>query len=197
MNTPIITARKKGADEAYVSLAGSCLRTDIIPCAGSEQPALLKISITADEAFEGVIRIALPVNAQDARFFLPGFMYGTNRGDAPLVVDSPCPRLRPETEFPASPWWMTRSDRLSHPCAFIYSGGRLCGFAAAPYFVRVNGQRTAWEPGIAGEFDQYAGFGCALPGTDNRMHGADEFAVIEELMVSAKMFTQIILELCA
>ena len=40
-------------------------------------------------------------------------------------------------------------------------------------------------------------FGCALPGTDNRMHGADEFAVIEELMVSAKMFTQIILELCA
>jgi succinyl-diaminopimelate desuccinylase len=28
------------------------------------------------------------------------------------------------------------------------------------------------------------------------MHGADEFAVIDELMVSAKMFTQIILELC-
>lgn len=40
-------------------------------------------------------------------------------------------------------------------------------------------------------------FGCAMPGTDNRMHGADEFAVIEELMLSAKMFTQIILELCA
>ena len=39
-------------------------------------------------------------------------------------------------------------------------------------------------------------FGCALPGTDNRMHGADEFAVIDELMISAKMFTQIILELC-
>lgn len=39
-------------------------------------------------------------------------------------------------------------------------------------------------------------FGCALPGTDNRMHGADEFAVVDELMVSAKMFTQIILELC-
>ena len=40
-------------------------------------------------------------------------------------------------------------------------------------------------------------FGCALPGTDNRMHGADEFAIIDELMLSAKMFTQIILELCA
>ena len=47
------------------------------------------------------------------------------------------------------------------------------------------------------EIEGGVAFGCALPGTDNRMHGADEFAVIEELMVSAKMFTQIILELCA
>ncbi len=47
------------------------------------------------------------------------------------------------------------------------------------------------------EIEGGVAFGCALPGTDNRMHGADEFAVIDELMVSAKMFTQIILELCA
>ena len=40
-------------------------------------------------------------------------------------------------------------------------------------------------------------FGCAMPGTDNRMHGPDEFAVIEELMISAKMFTQVILDLCS
>ncbi len=40
-------------------------------------------------------------------------------------------------------------------------------------------------------------FGCAMPYTDNRMHGADEFAIIEELMLSAKIFTQVILELCA
>ena len=46
------------------------------------------------------------------------------------------------------------------------------------------------------EIEGGVAFGCALPGTDNRMHGADEFAVIEELMLSAKMFTQIILELC-
>lgn len=39
-------------------------------------------------------------------------------------------------------------------------------------------------------------FGASMPGTDNRMHGADEFAVIEELMVSAKMFAQAIVELC-
>ena len=39
-------------------------------------------------------------------------------------------------------------------------------------------------------------FGASMPGTDNRMHGADEFAVIEELVVSAKMFAQVIVELC-
>lgn len=40
-------------------------------------------------------------------------------------------------------------------------------------------------------------FGAALPGTDNRMHGADEFAVVDELLVSAKIFAQAIAELCS
>ena len=40
------------------------------------------------------------------------------------------------------------------------------------------------------------GFGCTMPGTDNNMHGADEFAVIDELVTSAKIFTQAIIELC-
>lgn len=40
-------------------------------------------------------------------------------------------------------------------------------------------------------------FGAALPGTDNRMHGADEFAVVDELLVSAKIFAQVIVELCS
>ena len=145
MRTPMITARKKGAAEAYLPLSEVCLRAEITAQANdAAQPVLLEIAITADEAFEGVIRIALPVDHAQPRFFLPGFMYGTNRGDAPLVVDSQAPRLRPEGDFPASPWWMVRSDRLSHPCAFAYSGGQLCGFAASPYYVRANGRRS-WE----------------------------------------------------
>ena len=44
--------------------------------------------------------------------------------------------------------------------------------------------------------DNGVAFGCAMPGTENRMHGADEFAVIEELIVSAKMFAQVIVDLC-
>lgn len=40
-------------------------------------------------------------------------------------------------------------------------------------------------------------FGASMPGTDNRMHGADEFAVLEELVVSAKIFAQVIVDLCS
>ena len=39
-------------------------------------------------------------------------------------------------------------------------------------------------------------FGCTMPGTDNNMHGNDEFAVVDELLLSAKIFTQAIIELC-
>ncbi len=160
-----LTARRRGEQEEYTSLSANFLHAQSGSSSGTGQPSaplVQEIAITADEAFEGVIRIAVPVPAGTERFFLPGFLYGTNRGQAPLVVDSKCPRLRENGEFPASPWWMVRSDRLSHPCAFAYGNGRLSGFAAAPYFVSCGNQRKAWQPGIQGEFDQYTGFGCSL-----------------------------------
>jgi dipeptidase, putative len=40
-------------------------------------------------------------------------------------------------------------------------------------------------------------FGASMPDTDNRMHGADEFAIVEELVTSAKMFAQVIVDLCS
>lgn len=46
-------------------------------------------------------------------------------------------------------------------------------------------------------FKNGVAFGCSMPGTNNRMHGPDEFAVIEELIVSAKIFTQVIIDLCS
>jgi len=39
-------------------------------------------------------------------------------------------------------------------------------------------------------------FGCTMPGSESNMHGPDEFAVIEDLLTSAKIFTQAIVELC-
>ncbi|HJA35942.1 MAG TPA: Sapep family Mn(2+)-dependent dipeptidase [Firmicutes bacterium] len=40
-------------------------------------------------------------------------------------------------------------------------------------------------------------FGCAFPETDNHFHGPDEFAVVDDLLISAQMFAQAIVELCA
>lgn len=39
-------------------------------------------------------------------------------------------------------------------------------------------------------------FGASMPGTENHMHGPDEFAVIDELLMSAKIFAQVIAKLC-
>lgn len=35
-----------------------------------------------------------------------------------------------------------------------------------------------------------------MPGRENKMHGADEYAEIDDLILSAKIFTQAILDLC-
>ncbi len=40
-------------------------------------------------------------------------------------------------------------------------------------------------------------FGAAMPGADTRMHGADERAELSDLVTSAKIFAQAIMELCA
>ena len=156
-----LSARSKEGPEAYEPLAAHSLRAEIC-FPGPARPA--EIRITADSDFSGIIRIALRAETPDAsaRFFLPGFLYGTNRGEAPLTVDSKAPRLRTEGGFPASPWWMVRSDRLSHPCAMMFSGGRILGLSASPYYIFRDGRREAWKPGLSGSFDQYAGFGCSL-----------------------------------
>ncbi len=39
-------------------------------------------------------------------------------------------------------------------------------------------------------------FGIEFPGTDYRIHGADEFAVTDELLLTAKMYAAIIYKLC-
>lgn len=40
-------------------------------------------------------------------------------------------------------------------------------------------------------------FGAVYPETDTKMHGADEFMPIEELLISAKIFAQVIVDLCS
>ena len=39
-------------------------------------------------------------------------------------------------------------------------------------------------------------FGCEMAGIDNHLHGADEFITLDQFLLSAKIFTQAIIELC-
>lgn len=162
------TAREKGRGEDYLPLSETRLSAEVTAVGGSGEaadPRILRVSLRNGGAgdWSGVVKIDLCFSSEDPRFYLPGFMYGTNRGEAPLATSAKAPRLRRSpTEFPASPWWLTRSDRLSHPAAMAFTGSRVVGICASPYFVRKAGQTLPWKPGEQGDFFQYAGFGCDL-----------------------------------
>lgn len=69
-------------------------------------------------------------------------------------------------------------------------------------YVKYTGDTDAKPLAIGGgtychEMKNGVAFGCTMPGTDNRMHGNDEFAVVEELVTSAKIFADAIVSLCS
>ena len=120
-----------------------------------DSPYKVQVSVKNESGhdFEGIVLLALGSDGaagaecpagSDSRFYLPGFMYGSNRGDQPWKVDCKFPRLRASVKNPAdsdcplSSFYMVRSDRLSHPCAVMLSGGsasgsRLLAFHTSPY----------------------------------------------------------------
>lgn len=165
----ILTARERqGMDESYKVLEKQGLQTVINLISGIgtlQDPFVTRISIRnqCQKDWEGVIHVELSFQKNNPRFFLPGFMYGRNRGEAPLNVDNEFPRLREGAlHRPAAPWWMVRSDRLSHPAAFVYDEGKIYGLCASPYFIQHEGRKEQWSPGAEGEFYQYAGYTCSL-----------------------------------
>ena len=172
------TARPLGQAEEYLPLDTQSITATVVTIGGDGSPdhpweQRITLHNLNCQPWQGVIRISLPLNVPDPRYhqsenpelpryFLPGFLYGTNRGEAPLFTDSQTPRLRMEEEFPAFRWWMTRSDRLSHPVAFGYYDFCMQGLCGSPYLIRTPEGRKQWQPGLHGEFDQFTGFGCSL-----------------------------------
>lgn len=136
-------------------------------------PYKIQMTVRNDSGwdFEGIVLLTLgaaetagsvSASCSDSRFYLPGFMYGSNRGDKPWKVDCKFPRLRssvknPEdSDCPLSSFYMVRSDRLSHPCAVMLcdvegdaaGGSRLLAFHTSPYIFDDD------------DFVQYGGFYC-------------------------------------
>ncbi len=161
------TARPRTEAE-YLPLEACGLNAKLTHRSGSgslQDPAVYtaRIQNPGPTAWEGVVHLELICSKISPRFFLPGFMYGRNRGEAPLRVDNEFPRLREApASRPSSPWWMVRSDRLSHPAAFLYDDHHFYGLCASPYLIETDGVRRQWKPGLTGRFSQYMGFTCSL-----------------------------------
>jgi hypothetical protein len=139
--------------------------TETISGSGSMQNPYsieVKISNKSNEKWAGVIHVEMLFRKKNPRFFLPAFMYGRNRGECPQNVPNEFPRLREEMKRPSSPYWMVRSDRLSHPVATVFDSGKIYGISASPYFVFRNGVKRQWRPGLEGTFYQYTGYTCSL-----------------------------------
>ena len=68
----------------------------------SDSPFKIEVSVQnkSDKIFEGIIRLELESNGP-ADFYLPGFMYGSNRGDKPWKVDCKFPRLNSSVTNPS------------------------------------------------------------------------------------------------
>ncbi|MEK4365974.1 hypothetical protein MKX68_26370 [Paenibacillus sp. FSL M8-0212] len=165
----IFTARSRGQDNVeYTALDKHALKADVKVISGNgsaEAPwqADIQIYNEGQNAWTGVIHVEMPLDKQNPRFFLPAFMYGRNRGEAPQNVPNEFPRLREGSPSrPSSPWWMVRSDRLSHPAALIYDEGRIVGLSASPYWIKTGNQKQQWYPGMEGTFVQYGGFTCSI-----------------------------------
>jgi hypothetical protein len=166
-----LTARRRhSTDVAYTDLDDHALVATVRRTGGSGAPTdpfrdEVTIGNTATDAWAGVVRVDLVTGLADPRFFLPGFMYGRNRGEAPLRTVHEWPRLRAGADDrPAAASWMTRSDRLSHPVALVHGQGRVRGISASPFLFRSGDTLTPWSPGVVGQREQYTGFTCSLQG---------------------------------
>ena len=111
----------------------------------------ISISNQGTQIWEGVLHTELCSPKSNPRFFLPGFMYGRNRGESPQNTPVEFPRLREQDAHrPSSTFFMVRGDRLACPIALVYDAGAIWGFHAAPYLTKGNA------------FLQYTGYSCNI-----------------------------------
>lgn len=121
----------------------------------SKNPWILQVELTnrGEVPWEGVIRFELTLLNRDSRFYMPAFLYGRNRGECAANGKWLYPRLREGAiDMPYSPWWMLRSDRLSHPAVFAFEKGQVKGVSGSPYYLSQEGHKRAWMPRQKGDF---------------------------------------------
>jgi len=122
---------------------------------------------TSGQDWMGIVQFSLISKGTDPWFYLPGFIYGTNRAQAEFHPKSNTwPRLRlGEPEIPYSSYFRVRSDRLAYPVAVMRVDSLIYGISGSPYDVMNALKREPWFPGVPGSFHTFHGFGCAIDTT--------------------------------
>lgn len=126
-----ISARALGeASGAYRAVETLGLRATVSSQGGTGAPdaperLLICVENPASQSWTGVVHLEYPFPGIEPRFWLPGFLYGWNRGEAPLRTDTRFPRLRPgEPEFPRPPggWYAGTSFPTPRPSPWRTGG---------------------------------------------------------------------------
>lgn len=142
----------------------------------ARRPYVMSIEINniSEKEWKGILNFKLSVPDTTARFYMPGFMYGRNRGDFLGPVRHPYPRLRAgDVVLPFSNYWLVRSDRVTYPVSMMFVNNRIIGLSATPYFVEKNNRLQDAELIPNERVAQYNGFGCQV---DNQ-HASVMFTV--------------------
>ncbi|MCC5806073.1 MAG: hypothetical protein JJU00_07055 [Opitutales bacterium] len=96
----------------------------------------LRLENAAPQAWSGIVEVAVRRPEAAARFFLPGFLYGTNRAGhpPPPSLRKHFPRLRAgPVEPPFAPVWHAHANELTHPVAAVFADKRFTALATAPF----------------------------------------------------------------
>lgn len=130
----------------------------------AKNPYILNVEVnnTSNDIWKGILYFKISVEDTTSRFFMPGFLYGRNRGDA-NISGHPYPRLKAGgVNLPYSDYWLVRSDRVTHPVSLMFVNDKVVGISATPYFVKRDNSIIEATLLSDDKVYQYNGFGCQL-----------------------------------
>ena len=132
--------------------------------------------------------------------------YDAKSGSYTAVIDSRVPAMANDDNFMGplrSRILAAGADDVKislNPCHYVPKDSEFVQKLLMSY-KKVTGDNDAQPFAIGGgtyvhNIDNGVAFGCAMPGVDNRMHGPDEFMMLDVLFKSIEIFADAIISIC-
>lgn len=132
--------------------------------------------------------------------------YDSEKGEFNALIDSRVPAMACEDNFmgPLKQRILAAgADEVNislNPCHYVPKDSEFVQKLLKSY-KKITGDNAAEPFAIGGgtyvhTIDNGVAFGCAMPGVDNRMHGPDEFMLLDVLLKSIEIFADAIIAIC-